>query len=259
MTPTTGNPDAVLAVRADERLAHAYEQIARADDQLARVTEQLSRMEHDAARRPVAVPGLPLAQDRPMVRGVIGLVLAAVIGAAAFAVQSPYGEPARLTIARWAPFLTSSPWSAGPANSVQPGPPGVQLASVETGAAQAAQIPGQDAAPAAAPAASELALMLQSMARDIATVEQGIEQLKANQERMAADNARAIEQLRANQEQVTRLAARPSDKLADPGQKAKTPVPAPRPVASAAPKPPPKQPPRAHPQPQPVQLQPQDQ
>ena len=36
--------DNVLAARADERLAHAYQQIARADEQLARVTEQLSKM-----------------------------------------------------------------------------------------------------------------------------------------------------------------------------------------------------------------------
>ena len=36
----------------------------------------------------------------------------------------------------------------------------------------------------------ELTQLLQAMARDIATVQQGVEQLKASQERMAADNAR---------------------------------------------------------------------
>ena len=51
---STINPDAVLSARADERLAHAYEQIARADDELTRVTERLSRMESDAARAPAA-------------------------------------------------------------------------------------------------------------------------------------------------------------------------------------------------------------
>ena len=54
----------------------------------------------------------------------------------------------------------------------------------------------------------ELAQLLQTMARDLANLEQGIEQLKASQERMARENANAVEQLRAGQEQMTRLMAK---------------------------------------------------
>src|SRR5215470_8691507 len=100
-----GNPDADLIARADERLAHAYEQIARADEQLARVTEQLSKLEQGAARpRSAALRRGPSA-GRSSVRGLIGLLLAAGIFAAALAWQSSYGEPAKQAIARWAPRL----------------------------------------------------------------------------------------------------------------------------------------------------------
>lgn len=254
--PAATNPDAVMTARADERLARVYEQIAQADEQLARVTEQLSKMEHDAMPHPSVISSPRPSPDRTALRGFVGIVLAAGIGGAAYASQS---EAARSTIAQWAPQLvsTTSPWSQKAADSAQPRPPGVQLAAADTAPGQSAP-PAQDAAPAPAPVSPELTQLLQAMARDITAVEQGIEQLKANQERMAADNAREIEQLKASQEQMTRLAAKPPE----PDPRAKTPVPAPRPVAgaAAAPKPQPKQPPqqaRAHTQP--VQLQPKPQ
>jgi hypothetical protein len=49
------------------------------------------------------------------------------------------------------------------------------------------------------------------MARDFATVGQGIEQLKARQEQLARDNASAVEQLKANQEQMARAIAKLSE------------------------------------------------
>lgn len=259
MNSTTGNPDAVLATRADERLVHAYEQITRADEQLARLTEQLSKMEHDAARHPSAIPGLPPSRGRPALRGLVGFVLAACICAAAFASQSSYGKAARLVVAQWAPQLisTSSPWLANPGSSARPSPSTIQLAAAEATPLQPAppvQSPAQDVAPAPAPISPELTQLLQTMARDIATVEQGIEQLKANQERTAADNARAIDELKAGQQQLTRLAAKPSEQ----DNRAKTPTSPPGPVASATRKPPPAQPPQARAHSQPIQLQPKE-
>jgi hypothetical protein len=46
--------------------------------------------------------------------------------------------------------------------------------------------------------------MLQTSARDLAMVKQEIEQLRASQERMARDSAKAIEQLKMSQEQMAR-------------------------------------------------------
>jgi len=262
-TANARNPDDVLVARADERLAHAYEQIARADDQLARVTEQLSKLEHGAGHRPSAVLRAEPSRGGSALRGLAGVVLAVGIGAAAYLLQSsPYAEAAKAMIAQWAPHAVST----SPLALAKPGDPAaaistVQLASAETTPAQApaaAQTPAQDAAPASAPASPELTQMLQSMARDIATLEQGIEQLKANQERIAADNARAIEELKASQEQMAHLVAKPQTQ--DARAKPPTPTPTPRPTvasASTARKPPPAAtPPAAKPHPKPIQLQP---
>ena len=100
---------------------------------------------------------------------------------------------------------------------------------------------------------------LQAMSRDIATVEQGIEELKASQAQMAADNASAIAQLKASQDEMAHLVAKPS--IAKP---AVTKPPAQNlrarpPVAGATRKPPPAQPSVARAHPQPIQLQPKEQ
>jgi hypothetical protein len=274
---STINPDAVLSARADERLAHAYEQIARADDELTRVTEKLSRMENEAARRPTAAYNLQRARGGSGSRGLMAFVLAACIGGAAFASHSSYGEAARETIAPFVPSYISTSWLsvAKPQDAAQQTSSPVQLAVAETTLLQptpSAQTPMQaiPSAPSAAPvpASPDLMQMLQSMAHDIATVEQGIEQLKANQAQMAADNARAIEGLRASQEQLTHLAVRAPEKpaakpavqpAASETTRAKPPAPppaAPKPVASTAHKPPPASPSQAKPRAQPVQLQP---
>jgi hypothetical protein len=272
---STMNPDAVLSARADERLAHAYEQIARADDELTRVTERLSRMESDAARGPE-----PAYRPRPSrggsgSRGFIAFLLAACIGGAALAAHSSYGEAARETIGPLLPSYVSASWLSvtRPQEAAQPGAAPVQLAAAATSLLQptpTAQTPLQDAsvpAAAAVPASPDLTQMLQSMARDIAIVAQGIEQLKANQAQMAADNARAIEGLRASQEQLMHVAVRSPDKPAakpavpQPAQETRAkpaapPPAAPKPVASAAHKPPPAAPSPARAHAQPVQLQP---
>jgi len=267
LNTAAASPDAVLAARADERLTHAYEQIALADEQLARVTEKVSNMERDSRRRPAAVSHPRSSRDRPALRGLLALILAGGIGAAAYAAQTPYGEAARSTIARWAPqFVTMAPPpSARPATSAA-GPSGVQLAAVEAAPVQPApQAATQDVAPTPAPVSPELAQTLQTMTHDIAILEQGVEQLKASQERMAVDNARAIEQLKASQEQMARLVvAKPGEKPSETDPRAKKPAAAAPKVASAKPKssqdkPPPKPPSQARAQSQPIQLQPKQQ
>ena len=222
-------PNDVLMARADDRLAHAYQQIASADEQIARVNEQLSKLEHDAARRP-ALGRLP-SRGRPTSRGLIGLLLAACIFAAAFVSHSSYGEAAKLIAARWAPQLisTSSLPPEKPGLPVQPSPSAVLVTAAEPVPPQPPS-PAQSAtvAPITAPVSPELAQLLQTMARDLANVEQGIEQLKANQAQMATDNAKAVEQLKAGQEQMTRLIAKASEQNLQP----KTSAPLPRAVTT---------------------------
>jgi hypothetical protein len=246
--PKSTEADDVLAARADERLAHAYDQIALADAQLARLTEQLTRMEQDSVHNPIPVMmARRPSRGRPAVRGFIGLLCAAGIAGAAFVAQSSYGDTVRPVIARWAaPYLGSVSWlsSAKPELAATPGPSGVRLASAaEAAPAQAATgapaAPQDSASPADAVTSSETLLLLQTMARDLVTVQQGIEELKANQERIAGENARTVEQLKASQEQTARLVAR----ISEPEQRAKLPAPPPptRPVAEATRKPAPTQ------------------
>ena len=110
--PKSTEADDVLAARADERLAHAYDQIAQADAQLARLTEQLTRMEQDSVQHPIPVMlAKRPSRGHPALRGFFGLLAAAGIAGAAFVAQSSYGDTVRPVIARWtAPYLSSVSW-----------------------------------------------------------------------------------------------------------------------------------------------------
>jgi hypothetical protein len=258
VTPRTTEADDALAARADERLAHAYEQIARADEQLARLNEQMARMEQDAVPHPSVIPLRRPSRGRPALRGLVGLFAAACIVGAAFVSQSSYGEAARPIIAQWAsPYITSFSRLALATSqpAAQPGS-SIRLAAAEATPLQAtpqAATGSQDTTAALAP--PELTQLLQGIARDLATVQQGVEELKANQERMASDNAKAVEQAKASQEQMTRLVAKISEKPSEQEQRARLATPPPQPTANPARKPVPAQA-SSQARAQPLQLQP---
>jgi hypothetical protein len=235
--PKAIEPNDVLVARADERLAHAYDQIARADQQLARLNEHLAKLEHDAAHQPSAVVGHRPPRGRPALRGFIGLLLALCVFVGAFVSQSSYGDAARLIVARWAPqfVATSSLPMEKPDFPAQPSST-AQVAAATPVLPQptpSAQTAPQDVAPPAAPMSPEVTQLLQSMARDLATAGQGIEQLKAGQEQMTRDNASIAEQLKASQEQVARVIAKVSEQELRP----KISAPPPRLAATPARKP----------------------
>jgi hypothetical protein len=171
-------------------------------------------LDHDAAR-PV-VPGKRPSLGGQAVRGFTGLVLTACICVAAIVWQSSYGDAAKQIIVRWAPQLvpTSSLPFENPGLSAQPSLSTDQAAAAKTASPQPAplaQSAPEDVAPTVAALSPELTQLLQSMARDLATVGQGIEQLKARQEQMARDNASAVEQLKASQEQMAGVIAKASE------------------------------------------------
>jgi hypothetical protein len=196
--------DGVFA-RADEQLAHAYEQIARADEELTRVSEQVAKMERDAARPPSAGPGRQSPPGRPALRALVGLLLAACIVVAALVLQSSYGAGTKLAVARWAPQLVSTLPPENPPLPMQPALSTVQVAAAETAPPQTtppAQTTPQDAAPTVTAALPEPPQLLQTMARDLVNLERNIEQLKANQQQIASDSSKAIEDLKASQRQI---------------------------------------------------------
>jgi uncharacterized coiled-coil protein SlyX len=253
-TPDPKSTKDVLVARADEQLSHVREQIARADEQLARVTEQLEKMEREGTSDPSPEPAPPSASTpppepapapqpssgRPARSGLIGiypLLAVCIVGIAVAALVSQSSRGGvKLAVSRWAPQLvsTSSLPPEKPPLAAQPDPPPVQVAAAKGVTAQAAplaQTAPQEAAPAAAPTVapaaaaaapaaagtdSELAQSLQTMAHDLTKLEQSITELKAKQDQMASDYAKAIEQLKAKQDDMTRRLANISAQNAAP-------------------------------------------
>ena len=235
----------VMAARADEELAHAYEQITRAHEEIGRTEEQLSKLGHDAARHPSDHPQTRMNVFRPAVpsnrpslggravRAFIGLTLAACIGVVAIAWQSPsYGDAARQMIARWAPQLVPTLLLTleSPGLPAQRAPPAVRASAASAAPPQPAplaQIALQGVVPPASALSPDSAQLLQSMARDLATVGQRIEQLKAS-----------IDQLKAGQQQMSREIAKPFEsKASEQNLRPKTSAPPPRPTAASTRKP----------------------
>ena len=209
-SPGLSTQDAELAARADQRLAHAYEQIALADEQLARFNAQISRLETDSARKNQSRRP---SRGRPVLRGFIALLLTAGICTAAFAWHS-YGETARPVIARWAPQLAMvlPPPLETQKLAAEPAAPAVQLAAADATVSQSppsAQTSQQVAA--ASPLPPETAELLQAMTRDLASLRQEIEQLKAAQEALTRETAANAERLKESQEQTARAIAAVSE------------------------------------------------
>ncbi len=197
---------ATMAARLEEANARAYEQY-----KLRREDKQPSKLPQDAAHQPSEDPQIPVDRfgttvpsDQPSLFGrralrITGLLLVACIGGAAIAWQ-PYGDAVKGMIVglQFAPSSLLPPkHSKLPA---QPSPPIVQADAAEAALPQPA--PQAQTATNVTPTAlpPELVEKLQTMANDIATLGNRIEQLKVNQDQMARDNAKITEQLKAGQE-----------------------------------------------------------
>jgi hypothetical protein len=129
------------------------------------------------------------------VRAFIGFVLAVCIGVAGVVWQA-YGDAAKQMMARWTPQLvaTSSPPLENAGLSEQPSPPAVQANAAGAAPPQPAplaQPASEGVTPTAAATSAEAAQLLQSMARDLVAVRQEIDQLKASQDQLSRDIAKA--------------------------------------------------------------------
>jgi hypothetical protein len=195
--------------------AQASEQVAKASDNLQRAPEipkenfgkptsrELGISPKKIQEVRPAVSGTGISLGRWVLRGFAGILLAAGIGVAAII------------------------WLGSPGDATKTSPP--QPAPLAPTAPTAAALP------------PELTLLLQSMARDLASVQQEIEQLKASQVELARESAKTAEQLKANQEQMARVIANASEQSQRPRTSAATSAALsanpPRPVATPARKP----------------------
>ena len=158
---------------------------------------------HDPAdvRNPIAkLLGEPL-RARIVPRRLAGLLGLVCIGVAVLAWQSSGGQVAS------EPISTSSvPIAKKEGPLGQPSPNSDLAAKKNAGA----QVQPQGAAPTSAPAAPELTHQIQAMAHELATVAQGIDQLKTEQSQIAHENAGLAEELKA-----TDIVARHNAELAE--------------------------------------------
>jgi hypothetical protein len=186
--PKRTDPNEMMIARLEKANARAYEQFA---DKVTHADGRLSNPAHDAAYQPSDDPQTSVNKFRPAVaadrvpsgrptRLFFGLLLIASVGVTILLWRASYSDAAKQLIAGWA----SHPAPAQDRAKVTP--------------------PPEDNAPTTVLQAAELAQLLQTIARNLATVVQGIEQLKTSQDQLARNNAKYAEQLKANQEQTAR-------------------------------------------------------
>ncbi|MET4068605.1 putative coiled-coil protein SlyX [Bradyrhizobium sp. S3.2.6] len=234
--PDTQKPD---EMRADGGLARAFDQIKSAEDDLARLDRLVSAMERGSegprasqasAAAAAAEDKAPdsklrdqgLKGDRPMLRALVGLVLAIGILGAAFASQ--YRDEAKSIsksisksiMARWAPPATNEPPQASAVASPAQ-PPALQLSAVdqpgplppppvgkETEGAPKPDVSRPDAPSTGTTApdqpSSDLAQSLKTITNELASINGKLEQLKSRNEQTLREQADTIQQLKAVQE-----------------------------------------------------------
>jgi hypothetical protein len=196
----------------------------------------------DTTFRATAVDAANVPGDRPAKRAwakkVIVTFLFALCSALAASAWKYHGEATRQLMSNW--MLPSAFSSSAPTQTPAPAP--VQAAAAEQAPAQPAPAapPPAGAAPALAASPADSAQLLPSMARDLATMGQQIEQLKAS-----------IDQLRDSQAQMSRDIAKNSEIKASEAKASEAKASEPRRVATLPPRPvaaPPRKPRPAFPQ-----------
>ncbi len=205
-------PDVVLAAHAD-RAPAASERTSLAPDmptQPAGSSAAASAPRLDATFRATAADRVRVPErGRWAMRLFVGFLFAfgSAVGAAAW---QAYGDDAQQAIAKWMPHFAlrlSSP-TPNAAGDEQPAAPAAQTAATTpepAPAAPPAQTEAAAPATASAPTSPDATQLLQSRARDLANVGQQIEQMKAS-----------IDELKARQEQMSRDIAKASEQNVRP-------------------------------------------
>ncbi len=209
-------PDVVQVVPGEDELSSLLHQAARhRPDPLSRAAADVAADPTvppvDTTFRPAAVndvlgSGRRRSFGRRLVRAFAALLLAACIGAAAIAWQT-FGYAGKKMMVKWTPqFIMTSlsldKWGPG----AQSTPPGDEADAANATPAQAepvAQTAADSAAANAAAPSPEPAQTLQSMTRDLANMGQEVELLKAS-----------IAELKASQQQMSRELAKASENKA---------------------------------------------
>ena len=147
---------------------------------------------------------------RPMLQGLIGLCALACLGVVVIALRSNHGQvaPEPVSTASVPKTNLSVPTAKTDKLPTQLAPNKANLASTTQPAALESQAqatpPGASAAPIAVPISPDLAHQIKDMAREVANIEQGIDQLKTEQSQIARDGTELAGQLKATREAARR-------------------------------------------------------
>jgi hypothetical protein len=256
-------PDVVLAARADQTASKLalLDTLSRASAPQVRVESgSASPSSADTSLSPVdtsppsvdttfraaavdnaAVPGEPPATGKFAAkfakRLLMGLLFALCSGVAAVAWKH-HGDEARQMVARWVPpfVLAALPVAEKPPLAGQPNSTANQAAAADQATAPSAPSaqPSQDTAPATTASDADSSRLLQSMARDLATMGSQVEQLKADIDQLKAGQAQITRASGAITSEVKTSAQSPRPRLPAPTTAARKPRPALPPVQAAA-------------------------
>jgi hypothetical protein len=200
-----------------------YKQVVR--EVLARIDQRLADIERQAVEPTEGHAGERTPLRKRLKRGSVGLlVMAGVIGAVLLW-QRFDADTAKAMVARFTPrFLTNAPSTQDDQEAAQ-GAGSMTVGTAADGRISSDARPAMGDAPApldrttsepdgqqtTASASSDMASTIEKMSRDIVTLGQGIEQLKANQEQLSRDSAKATEQFKASEDQLIRMLLRVSE------------------------------------------------
>jgi hypothetical protein len=235
--------------RADGELARAYERIKSAGEDLTRLDRLVSGLERGgdspkirqedagAARSDAAVNETPAPENearhpaprrgRPMLRVLIGLLLA--LGVAGAALASRYGYEAKAIMARWTPRVSALPPEAAgqrdPAKSLvvqvadaaeqpsAPAAPNSKELPAPPNQKEAQAVPPTGATASTDSTSPDVAQSLKTIAQGLAGINDKLEQLKSSHEQTLREHADSIQQLKTVQEQNARDNARIADQM----------------------------------------------
>jgi hypothetical protein len=188
----------------------------------------------------IKVDGLKPPGAQPTSKWVKRIVMAllGLCGATAAAAWQHYGDQAAAMASEWAPpfVLAALPSAVRPAVTEQASAPATEAAATEQAGTQpaapatTAPVQSEPAATTATAAPFAESTQLQSMARDLATMNQQVEELKGTIAQLKASQAQMTRELaRASEAKTTET--RPAEQNLRPRVSALTPPPAQRPAA----------------------------
>ena len=192
---------ALAAIAQAHRQMGAGENLVQVDETAFKLEKEKKATRHPSDEQPRLAEPDRGSSRRLVLGSLMGLLAVACIGVAAFAWPSPHGQAApepistsSVSIEKKEPPAQPAPSNAGVAAKTDAGLP-QRSSQAQTTLQRAAAV-----APSAAPMAPDLAQSIQMITRELANLEQGIDQLKTGQAQMVRDNAELAERLKATQE-----------------------------------------------------------